>query len=228
MQYFENYDILKDIYASATELSTAVTTSFGTEFDDLTFPSAIKTTLSSFLTKLCNGIYREFKNDKIAYEDKDDFIYRLTNTLATNLGYYFQIHNIDFMIIKNTDEDKYILTSKATGNSQENGNNASSVVQSTAMTPTGVDASDTGDSMEVATESDSNDLSAEFTEDAYSNKYTNYQGKTNGVRKNIINRDNTVTRTANYSQALDLLERLPHSYLIKVLKDCSEHFIVTY
>ena len=225
---FKDYDLLKDLYVTPTALSTAVTTSFGTDFDDITFPSTIKTTLSSFLTKLCNGIYREYKNDKIAYKDKDDFIYRLTNTLATNLGYYFQIHNIDFMIIKNTDEGKYILTSKVSGNSSEIGNNASTVVQSTAMTPTGVDATDTGDSIDIGIEKDDLDISADFTQDAYANKYTNYQGKTNGVRKNIINRDNDVTRSGNYTQALDLLERLPYSYLVKVLKDCSEHFIFTY
>ena len=225
---FKDYDLLKDLYVTPTALSTAVTTSFGTDFDDLTFPSTIKSSLSTFLTKLCNGIYREYKNDKIAYKDKDDFIYRLTNTLATNLGYYFQIHNIDFMIIKNTDEGKYILTSKVSGNSSEIGNNASAVVQSTAMTPTGVDATDTGDSIDIGIEKDDLDISADFTQDAYANKYTNYQGKTNGVRKNIINRDNDVTRSGNYTQALDLLERLPYSYLVKVLKDCSEHFIFTY
>lgn len=227
MEYFKDYVQLKDLYTMA-QFSTAITNSFGTDFDDVSFPNALKTTLSSFLGKLCNGIYREFKNDKIAYKEKDDFIYRLTNTLATNLGYYFQIHNIDFMIIKNVDETKYVLTSKVEGTSDENGNNASAVVQSTAMTPTGVDASDTGDSIEVATEKDDNDLTAEFTQDAYANKYTNYQGKTNGVRKNIINRTNNVTRSANYFLAIDLLERLPYSYLIKVLKDCSEHFIQVY
>ena len=132
------------------------------------------------------------------------------------------------MIIKNTDEGKYILTSKVVGNSSENGNNASAVVQSTAMTPTGVDASDTGDSIDIGIEKDDLDINADFTQDAYANKYTNYQGKTNGVRKNIIARNNDATRSGNYTQALDLLERLPYSYLIKVLKDCSEHFIVTY
>lgn len=228
MEYFKDYEVLKDLYVDASAFSSAITTSFGTDFDDVSFPSALKSTLSAFLGKLCNGIYREFKKDKIAYKDKDDFVYRLTNTLATNLGYYFQIHNIDFMIIKNTDEGKYVLTSKVEGSSNENGNNASAVVQSTALTPTGVSASDTGDSVGIAVTKSETGITGAVTEDAYANKYTNYQGKTNGVRKNIIDRTNSVTRSGNYEQALDLLERLPHSYLIKVLNECSEHFIITY
>lgn len=229
--YFEpyrDYSVLKDAYVSASDFSTAVTSSFSNDFDDVTFPSSIKTSLSTFLTKLCNGIYREFKKDKIAYKDKDDFIYRLTNTLANNIGYYFQSHNIDFMIIKNTDENKYILTSKAEGSSNENGNNASAVVQSTAMTPTGVSATDTGDSIGISVTKSETGLTNAVTEDAYANKYTNYQGKTNGVRKNVIDRSNEVTRTANYLLAIDLLNKLPRTYLEKVLKDCSEHFIVVY
>lgn len=225
---FKDYKLLKEEFLTLSDFNTALAGSFSTTFDDVTIPSAIKTSLSTFLTKIGQGIYRFYVRDKIAYLDKDIFIERLVNTIALNMNYYFQLQKLDFMVAQVTDTSKFMLTSSLSSDTNETGSKGNVVVQSSSLTPTGVDATDTGNSMSIELTEDDDETSLETTEDAFVNKYTNYQGKTNGVQRNHVNRNNELSRNGDYIHLADVIERLPKSYFNKLLQDVSEHFIMVY
>ena len=228
MYNFDDYKTLIELYPDVNSFTDAVSSNFGTNYDDVTFDATMHNTFLTFISKIGKGIYNYYKRDKISYLDKDVFIERLVFDLSENLNYYFQRKGIDFMLGSNVDDGKYILSSTMTSKSKEKGVSGSSVTQSTASTPTGVSPSGTGNNSRIKITSGDAGENAEFTSDAYANKYTNFQGKTNGLHDNNISRDSDIVRNGNYQQAIELFNQLPKSYLEEIVKDVSKHFIYEY
>lgn len=224
---YDEYKTLKELYTNNFSFAQAVLNYFGTSFNDVTYASTMRATFQTFMEKLCYMIYSYFLRDKIAYEDKDIFLERLTFDLAKNINHYFQLKNIDFMLGSNTDTGKYVLTSRMTNESDEKTKSGSSVVQSSASTPTGV-AVKSSSQIEVDLTESGTAVSSDFSTDAYIDKYTNFQGKTDGVHKNEVDKSNEMIREGNFLNAIELMDKLPCSYLDKVLDDVSMHFVVVY
>ena len=225
-ELFEDLKTLKEEYITAKDFTDKVSSLFGTDLDlsDIAYDSKMKSTFSQFIINLAKAIYFYYQRDKIAYTDKDVFIERIVYDLTLNINHYFQRKGIDFMIGSNTDNDKYLLSNGMTTKSSEDGVSGSSVLQSTASTPTGVSPSATGNTIEMNIDG----TTLNVTNNGYVDKFTNFQGKTNGLHNNKVNRDTSYIRTANYEQAIELFTKLPVSYLEEVLRDVSNNFIFTY
>ena len=224
----DDFKQLKDEYTKAQFISAISTKFTALDFGDVAYGSAMATTFSGFIEKLAKVIYEQYETDQLAYQDKDVFMKRLTMSLTKNINYYFQRKGIDFLIGSNTDNDKYVLTSTLTSGTSETGVTGSTVVQSSASTPTGVSGSDTGDSLSLEMKETSGVDSVDLSNDAYVDKYTNFQGKTNGLHKNKVERDNTSIRSGSFLNAIELMKNLPKTYLDEVLEDVSKHFIIVY
>ena len=227
---YESNSKLVDLFPTKSDFTSAVLAEFGTDFQDVTYATSMHNTFTAFLEKVAGGLYKYFKRDLIAYEDEDEFMERLVYTLALNINKVFQMKNIDFEIGSNTDFNKYVLTSKMESTSNETGKSGSSVLQSSASTPTAVSPTATGNDISVAmsTDAETGELSATFVNAGYVDKYTNFQGKTNGLHKNEVDRDSELTRSGNYENAIAVMKHLPNSYLNYVLKEVSKHFIFVY
>lgn len=223
------YPLLNEKFLTETAFVNALSTEYAL-FDENYIDSSVISAFSTFMGTMGKLIYEYYKRDRIAYEDKDVFIERLNQTLCERINFYFQRRNIELFLGKNSDTSKYMLTSSMQTSSNETGVSGSSVVQSYANTPTGVATDDTGDSIALSVTESSGTHTLDVTEDAYANKYTNNQTKTNGLRKNDVEKGGTTTRSGSFKDALELFEdfRKYPSFVKSMLSDVSQHFIYVY
>lgn len=220
---FDDYKTLQEKYPSAQALSVVVDTIFETFYSYIDVD--MTNTLKVFVRNICNNIYNYYYDDKIAYLDEEVFVHRLTNDIALNVNRYFEMRKVEFYLAKDsTTNDKWCLTTKTSSVANESGKSGSSVLQSSASTPTGVSPSSTGSTIEMEDTEDGK----VFENNGYVDKYTNFQAKTNGLHKNDIDRTADVSRSGNYDVAIELLKKFPKSFMEQVLKDVSKHFIYVY
>lgn len=232
MSIFEEYPKLETLFPTRLGFTTALIGGINVYENVLyTLPEQV-TSITDFITSLAGAVYDYYKRDKVSYsgDDSDDiFIERFRFDFLKDVNRWLTSKNIQFLIYKNNDDGKYLLSSKMTSSSAEKGKSGSSVLQSSASTPTSVSPSSTGSTMSVDLTSPSNtQVSLTAVNNGYADKYTNFQGKTNGLHSNNITRDGNVERSGNYLQAIEVLKNLPESYFNEVLKDLSKHFIFTY
>ena len=174
-------------------------------------------------------IYREYSTDRLAYEDKDVFLKRVCNSIANKLNKWYLQKKIQEDLISNATLDNFISNGGTTSNTSENASTGSAVIQKSASTPTGIShnaQSETID-VELSHEEEQDKTSMEIT-DGYADKYTNFVGKTNGLHRNEVERDTEIQRKSNYGLALEILEKIPYSYINEVLTEVSQHFIQIY
>lgn len=225
---FDDYQTLVEHYPTQADFVLAVGNEFGTNFDDVMYATSMSATFKIFIENLSKAIYRYYKRDKIAYLIDMIFVERLTYDLAENVNKYFQEKNIQFMIGSNTDTKQYVLTSTMDSTSKEVGMSGSSVLQSSASTPTGVSPNATGNQMSVELSKTGDKAELDVVNNGFVDKYTGFQGKTNGLHKNDVDRDTNLTRGGSFLIAIEMLNKLPKTFIEEVLKDVSHNFIVTY
>lgn len=198
-------------------------------FDWLTTNSLLVTKIKALISSLAYPIYSEYYNDRIAYEDKDTFLIRIINSLAIKVNRWYAQHKIEEDLIDKATLENFISNGGTTSNTKENASTGSAVVQKSASTPTGITHNVTEENIEVGlSHDDTADTTELSVDDGYEDKYTNFVGKTNGLHRNEVDRDTNIERTSNYGLALEILDKLPFSFINDVLKDVSIHFIQIY
>ena len=220
---FDDYKTLQEEFGSSADLAVIVNTIFN-DFQHYVDISMLNT-LKSFAGNIAINIFLYYYDDKIAYLDREVFAHRLTNDIALNINRYFEMKNVEFYLAKDSaNNDKWCLTTKTSSVANESGKSGSSVLQSSASTPTGVSPSSTGSTIEMEDTEDGKS----YSNNGYVDKYTNFQAKTNGLHKNDVDRTAEVSRSGNYDIAIELLKKFPKSYMEQILKDVSKHFIYVY
>lgn len=223
---FDDYYTLERMYANVENFVSAIsqTIDYGHEFDFLGDVDEEKLIL--FCEALGYTIYYEYFNDKLAYKEADDFMNRICNSLVYKINKWYLQGKIDNDLLQRVNLDHFTISNTATTSTGELGVSGSVVEQESASTPTGI-VHDNSDTTSLEMEHDSSSVSIE-TSSGYQDKYTNFMGKTQGVKQNRVDRDVDSERKGNYILAMDLLKAIPYSYINEVLMEVSKHFIQVY
>lgn len=227
---YEDYDELEDVYADETSFYNAIATELVTyNLGFITSTSADVTKLKTFIGLFAYPIYKEYHSDRIAYESDTTFMERLINTLSRKVGKWYLQHKIDEGLINNATLEKFIINGGTHSETEENASTGSSVIQKSASTPTGITHSTDGDTIDLTlTHTAGTDITELVVDDGYEDKYTNFVGKTSGNHRNEVDRETDISRTSNYGLAMEILDKIPYSYINEVLSEVSVHFIQIY
>lgn len=227
---YGDYPTLEDKYPLvsdfAQELQDYVTNqNLGFISSETTLQNKLRVLMSTF----AYPIYDEYYDDRLAYEEKEVFMKRLVNTLSRKINRWYIQKKIEEDLIDNVTLEKFISNGGTHSTTNENASMGSAVIQKSASTPTGITHNASSEQLDVELSHDttSDTTSMEIT-DGYDDKYTNFVGKTDGLHRNEVDRDTDITRTSNYGLALEILEKIPYSYIEDVLKEVSQHFIQVY
>lgn len=227
---YNDYDKLSEEYSTPLSFYNAISgelTSMNLSWlsSDATLLNKIKT-LASVLSY---PIYDEYYNDKIGYAEKETFVKRLTNTLVRKVNRWYIQKQIEQDLIDNATLEKFISNGGTTSSTNENASTGSAVIQKSASTPTGITHSTDAEAVTMALVEDTeNDTTNLNVTDGYQDKYTNFVGKTNGLHRNEVERDTEIKRSSNYGLAMDIIDKIPFSYINDVLREVSQHFIQIY
>lgn len=179
-------------------------------------------------------IYDYYYNCEIAcpyYDDTQVVVNylnrRVAQQLAIKIPSYIVRHNLQ-KILSSLSDERYDTTSKMLSKSSEKGVSGSSVVQSSASTPTGINVEQTGGEIKITKTTEDETTTTSIEDDTFSSKYTNFQAKTNGVHDNDVSREGDVTRKGSLLDIITLANNLPQDFYDKVLKDVAYHFIFVY
>lgn len=231
---YENFDEnkkLEEVYDTETDFYNALVTSVTNLNMDYLFGSdtANKTKVKALMSLLAYPIYDEYYDDKLAYEDTSVFIRRLTNSLEHFISKWYMQRNIEMDILKNASLDMFIVAGGTHSETSENAQTGSSVIQKSASTPTGISHNASVESIVMDLSYDEQtDNTTMNVDDNYDDKYTNFVGKTSGVHRNEVGRETDITRKSSYELAMDILNKIPYSFINQVLAEVSEHFIYVY
>lgn len=225
---FDNYDELDDYYDDGTEFANALASFLSSyNLNYLTSSSTELTNIKAFITIFAYPIYEQYKTDRIAYLDINTFINRIVNAVSYKVGKWYLKHKIDADLLNSPTLQKFIANGGTTSHTGEVGKTGSAVIQKSASTPTGITHDTDGEEIEMSLSKD-DDVDVLSVDDGYEDKYTNFVGKTNGLHKNEVDRDTSITRTSNYGLAQEILDKIPYSYISEVLGEVSQHFIQVY
>lgn len=223
--YNENYQKLNEWYEDATSLADNMEET-QVDLDFISTNDTTQTNISNLISALCYPIFDEYGEDLVAYEDSDVFQRRLMNSIVHKIDKWY-IHSVMIRdLLANTSISTFSVTQASSTHTLEDGHSGSIVNQESASTPTGISHNDSDE-----TTLDLTNTGGEITMDTtsgYSNKYTNFMGKTSGLKKNIVDRSVDVDRQGNFIVAMELLKAIPYSYINEVLAEVSQHFIQVY
>ena len=226
---YDEYPVLEDEFTKsemADEVESKLS-SYNLNFltSDSTLAGKIKVLALAFVSP----IFDEYHTDRLAYLDTDTFLDRMLNSVVRKINRWYIQKKIEEDLVSNATLEKFISNGGTTSNTKENASNGSSVIQKSASTPTGIThtASSETITMELSHDGET-DVTAIDVDDGYEDKYTNFVGKTSGLHRNEVDRDTDIKRTSNYGLSLDILEKIPYSYINDVLKEVSQHFIQIY
>lgn len=226
---YEDYPVLEDEYTK-TEMSNEVSSklsSYNADYisSDATLVGKVKALTLAFVSP----IYDEYHSDRLGYLDSDVFLDRVINSLMRKINKWYAQKKIQEDLIDNATLEKFISNGGTKSNTKENGTNGSAVIQKSASTPTSISHNSQSETIDVElTRDDENDTSSMEVTDGYADNYTNFVGKTNGLHRNEVERDTDIARSSNYGLALEILDKIPYSYISEVLSEVSQHFIQIY
>ena len=226
---YEDYPVLEDEFSKsefADEIGSKLT-NYNLSFlsSDTTLVNKIKALALGF----ASPIYDEYHSDSLAYLDSDTFLDRMLNSLVRKINRWYIQKMIEEELIDNATLEKFISNGGTHSITSEDGTTGSAVIQKSASTPTGISHNASQEDIEIHLDHNSEDeLTDMSVTDGYEDKYTNFVGKTNGLHRNEVDRDTNITRTSNYGLSLEILEKIPYSYINDVLKEVSQHFIQIY
>ena len=226
---YEDYPVLEDEFTKS-EFNVAVSVKLATyNLGFLTSDSSLQTKIRALTQALVLPIYDEYHTDSLAYLDSGTFIDRMLNTLVRKVNRWIIQQKIEEQLFANGELDKYIVSGGTHSETSENASTGSAVIQKSASTPTGIQHNASQEDIEIHLDHNSADELTDLSvTDNYDDKYTNFVGKTNGLHRNEVDRDTDITRTSSYELALQIVERIPYSYIEDVLKAVSQHFIQVY
>jgi len=206
---------------------------------------------ASFITSLLYMIGEEYYNDKIAYSDKSTFELRLTNIIARNYQELYFDSRVYSMITSTSPDDVLIVKdgSKSSSNSRssyqsssstESGKEGSNIVQKSASTPTAVNPNNDDSEVSIEITTSEGVTTMDTTEDDFINKYSNFGGKTSGLRLNDVSKSGNISRSnsgmdsGTYTEGgslllgIEIYNKLPQDYKDKVLQLVATQFICVY
>lgn len=230
---FDDYLALDDYFESKRDFMTFIENEM--DITDINFISeddsedGVQDKIRLMVYTLASPIYDEYRSDSIAYDNIQTFGHRLMNSIIRKVSKWVIERKLQEDLISNATLEKFISNGGTHSETSENAQTGSAVIQKSASTPTGVTHSATSEDIEMelshTQQTDKTDLSVD---DGYEDKYTNFVGKTNGLHRNEVDRDTDIERTSNYGLALEILEKIPYSYINDVLSEVSQHFIQIY
>lgn len=226
---YNDYPVLSEEFTKV-ELGDLVSTKLSTyNLGWLTSDTTLANKIKALTLAFVSPIYDEYYNDRLAYEDSDTFVDRMINSLCRKVNRWYAQKQIEEDLISNATLEKFISNGGTHSETSENAQTGSAVIQKSASTPTGITHNATSEDIEMdlshTEQTHKTDLSVD---DGYEDKYTNFVGKTNGLHRNEVDRDTDIKRTSNYGLALEILDKIPYSYISDVLKEVSQHFIQVY
>lgn len=226
---YEDYPVLEDEFTKS-EMADVVSSKLSTyNIDFLTTDTTLATKIKALALGFVSPIYDEYHTDSLAYLDSDTFIDRMLNSIMRKINRWYIQKKIEEDLISNATLEKFISNGGTHSKTGETGTTGSAVIQKSASTPTGIEHNAQSETLDIElSHSDETDVTSMEVTDDYQDKYTNFVGKTNGVHRNEVDRDTDITRTSNYGLSLEILEKIPYSYINDVLKEVSQHFIQIY
>lgn len=228
----ERYEILKDTFTQ-TEFNIRLTAKIETLLSTFGYTQDEVTTIKNTLvTPIAYIIYDYYSRDRLAYSNEDEdyktiFFDRLGQQLSIKIPTYIVRFNFQKILDENS-PDRYDVTSHMESSSQEKGLSGSSVIQSSASTPTGVSTETTSSQVTITKNEDTTSANVDIQDNEYSSKYTSFQAKTNGVHDNDVTREGDVKRRGGLLDIINLVNNLPQEFFEVVLKDVSKHFLFVY
>lgn len=233
---YENYDeypSLRDEFSSKNDFMTFIENEMDiTNIDFISEDDSedgIQDKIKLMVYTLASPIYDEYREDKLAYKNVQTFGHRLMNSIIRKVNRWIIERKIQEDLISNATLEKFISNGGTHSNTSENAQTGSAVIQKSASTPTGITHSASSEDIDVElSHNDTTDTTSLEVTDGYEDKYTNFVGKTNGLHRNEVDRDTDISRTSNYGLALEILDKIPFSYINDVLREVSQHFIQVY
>lgn len=226
---YEEYPVMEDEWTEeefATLVSQKVS---GYNISWLTSDTTLTNKIKLLTSAFAYPIYEEYHSDNLAYMDSETFVDRMINSVMRKVNRWFIQKSIEEGLIDKATLDKYISNGGTHSTTTEEGSTGSAVIQKSASTPTGIAHDVNVESIDVELSHDEQtDKTSMEVDDGYEDKYTNFVGKTNGLHRNEVDRDTDITRTSNYGLALEIIGKIPYSYINDVLKEVSQHFIQIY
>lgn len=226
---YEDYPVLEDEFTKS-EFADVISSKLSTyNLDWLTTTTTLANKIKALILGFSSPIYDEYHSDNLAYMDSDTFVDRVINSLARKINRWYVQKQIEEDLISNATLDKFISNGGTHSETSENGTTGSAVIQKSASTPTGIEHNANVEDIDVTlSHNNQTDKTSMKIDDGYEDKYTNFVGKTNGLHRNEVDRDTDIKRTSNYGLALEIIEKIPYSYINDVLKEVSQHFIQIY
>ena len=233
---YENYDdylTLDDYFESKNEFMTFIENEMDiTNIDFISEDESedgVQNKIRLMVYTLASPIYDEYKSDLVAYKDVHTFGYRLLNSIIRKVNKWVIERKIQEDLISNATLEKFISNGGTHSETSENAQTGSAVIQKSASTPTGITHNASQEDIEIHLDNNSEDKLTDLSvTDGYEDKYTNFVGKTNGLHRNEVDRDTDIKRTSNYGLALEILDKIPYSFISDVLREVSQHFIQVY
>lgn len=226
---YEDYPVLEDEFTKSGFADTIANKLSTYNLEWLTSDTSLTTKIKALILAFSSPIYDEYHSDSLAYVDSDTFVDRVINSLARKINRWYVQKHIEEDLISNATLEKFISNGGTHSETNENGTTGSAVIQKSASTPTGIEHNANVEDIDVTlSHNEETDKTSMEVDDGYEDKYTNFVGKTNGLHRNEVDRDTDIKRTSNYGLALEIIEKIPYSYINDVLKEVSQHFIQIY
>lgn len=226
---YEDYPVLEDEFTKS-EFADEVSSKLSSyNFDWLTTDTTLKNKIKALTLAFSSPIYDEYHTDSLAYLDSDTFMDRMINSIVRKVNRWYIQKQIEEDLISNATLEKFISNGGTQSTTSEDGMTGSAVIQKSASTPTGITHNTSTEDIDVTMSYDGTAQKSSLdVDDGYDDKYTNFVGKTNGLHRNEVERDTDIKRSSNYGLAMEIIEKVPYSYIDSVLREVSQHFIQIY
>lgn len=226
---YEDYPVMEEEWTKQEFVDVVSTKVTGYNLNWLTSDTELTNKIRLLVIAFANPIYDEYHTDSLGYLDTDTFVDRIINSIVRKVNRWYIQNKIEEGLIDNATLEKFISNGGTHSETKEDGSTGSAVIQKSASTPTGIshDVSEEDIDVELS-HNDVTDKTSMKVDDGYEDKYTNFVGKTNGLHRNEVERDTDISRTSNYGLSLEIIDKIPYSYISSVLTEVSLHFIQVY
>lgn len=226
---YEDYSVMEKVWTKQEFVNVVSTKVTDYNLNWLTSDTILANKIKLLVVAFANPIYDEYHSDSLAYLDSDTFVDRVINSVVRKVNRWYIQNKIEEGLIDNASLEKFISNGGTHSVTKEDGSTGSAVIQKSASTPTGISHNVSEEDINVGlSHDDVTDNTSMKVNDGYEDKYTNFVGKTNGLHRNEVERDSDITRTSNYGLSLEIIDKIPYSYISSVLNEVSIHFIQVY
>ena len=226
---YEDYPVMEKMWSKQEFVNVVSTKVTDYNLNWLTSDTILANKIKLLVVAFANPIYDEYHSDSLAYLDSDTFVDRVINSIVRKVNRWYIQNKIEEGLIDNASLEKFISNGGTHSLTKEDGSTGSAVIQKSASTPTGISHNVSEEDINVGlSHDDVTDNTSMKVNDGYEDKYTNFVGKTNGLHRNEVERDSDITRTSNYGLSLEIIDKIPYSYISSVLNEVSLHFIQVY